>query len=371
MLFRLSKLLNSQIGKGNGKTYADIIKEMMDADKFKEKYKSALHERAMAFNTKTGYHTNSQVFDDSRHVNGELFNAIVTSAEEEVNAMMHSHPEKKASMSIGQIDKVTGKISGDIIAFYWNVLEGIEKELIVAQDEVQVFDAKKFYEKYNDIFKVLTGPEHDPAAAEELKNSLVEVHRLLCQKVHSDVDDYIIPFIESSSFDSNDLKKMLPGTGFTSKDANMRNMVTDFSKGDLKDRFENYVRDNKEKIEEKQWSTAESFIAFVGNTILESDFADKGLAKSDISSYLRSLRASIISNTDFQDKTKNIRNELYQQVSNKHKGWAFKEYDRLNPKKALGIDDFDEYIETIPIDEFVFIDNNTDEIIKCKILNLN
>jgi hypothetical protein len=27
--------------------------------------------------------------------------------------------------------------------------------------------------------------------------------------------------------------------------------------------------------------------------------------------------------------------------------------------------------DVIPIDEFVFIDNNTDEIIKCKILNLN
>ena len=138
----------------NGKdSPAELITQMVGADAVMGLVggKSALRERGMAFNSKTGYHTNPFIFDNNDTFSGILTDTIMSNVSEEVDTWMHTHPELYPAFSLS--NKKGNRYSGDLRAAYTAYKnKGINTEINAAQNQVAIFDAKKFYDMYGDLF---------------------------------------------------------------------------------------------------------------------------------------------------------------------------------------------------------------------------
>ena len=138
----------------NGKdSPAELITQMVGADAIMGLVggKSSLRERGMAFNSRTGYHTNPFIFDNNATFSGILTDTIMSNVSEEVDTWMHTHPELYPAFSLS--NKKDKRYSGDLRAAYTAYKnKGINTEINAAQNQVAIFDAKKFYDMYGDLF---------------------------------------------------------------------------------------------------------------------------------------------------------------------------------------------------------------------------
>ena len=142
--------------------------DMLKADAFINEHKisqSDIRERSFFFNSKTGEYSNPFIYDQPEEVRGEILTKLRQSVKSGADSEYHSHPEARAFLSID--NGYTGNYSGDFISmisdYAWN---GIEKEIIGAQRDVQIFDIKKFFDDYGEKFgeRLSDGqllPKHD------------------------------------------------------------------------------------------------------------------------------------------------------------------------------------------------------------------
>ena len=150
---------NATVGGHSKYSPSKDIFDMMQADLFMNKHynntgaddhKSVLKERALFFNSETGEHTNPFIFDNKSSMRvWEILNEF--NKDKKYDVGMHSHPEKWAHMSID--NEKNGRYSGDLTSFRQQLdLEGIKKQIIAAQHDVQIFDAEGFFKKYGKKF---------------------------------------------------------------------------------------------------------------------------------------------------------------------------------------------------------------------------
>lgn len=139
-------------GKG-GESPAELITQMVGADAVMGLVngKDSLRERGMAFNSKTGYHTNPFIFDKNGSFSSDLTDAIMSNVTEEVDTWMHTHPELFPAFSLAN-KKENGGYSSDLRASYTAYKKGINTEINAAQNQVAVFDAQSFYDAYGELF---------------------------------------------------------------------------------------------------------------------------------------------------------------------------------------------------------------------------
>ena len=83
---------------------------------------------------------------------------------------------------------------GDLFGFYNDYLNNIYKQIVVAQKEVEIFDAKGFFDKYNSVFKNFTDEQLRNLANAFMNNKQTE---LLSESLRGKTGNAIrIPFEE-------------------------------------------------------------------------------------------------------------------------------------------------------------------------------
>lgn len=315
----------------------EIISQMMEADKILKESGREIRERAFYYNSKNGRHSNTYTYDQPTSYGIRTKLLKNNNDDNEYDTFIHTHPEKHATMSLSQIDKKTRQISGDILAFYYDYLHNIGTQIIAAQDDVEIFDAKKFYDKYKNIFE-------DKNIGKKIDEATKEVFGVITQEI----DNYINAF-KKSSLSYKDLVKDKTGNIF---DTGVPNRFTSDPHGaNIAHRALMWGRDNDLKTEEeyiKQYfeeyeknPDKKSFTKFLANEIKSrlSD-TDKARIKDD-----ENLKSQL------KDYVENISKRFFNNIYSK----AFQQlYDIATPDilKKVGIDDFDNYIERMPIEEF-------------------
>lgn len=324
----------------NGRSDSDIgeiISQMMEADKIMLAAKRQIRERAFYYNLKNGKHSNIYTYDQPKSYGIRTKLLKNNNDDNEYDTFIHTHPEKHATMSLSQIDKKTRQISGDILAFYYDYLHNIETQIIAAQDDVEIFDAKKFYDKYKNIFE-------DKNIGKKIDEATKEVFGVLKQEI----DNYINAF-KKSNLSYKDLVEDETGNIF---DTGVPNRFTSSPHGaNIAHRALMWGRDNDLKTEEeyiKQYFEEYeknpdkiSFSKFLGNELKSrlSDI-DKARIKED-----ENLKSQL------KDYVENISKRFFNNIYSK----AFQQlYDLATPDilKKVGIDDFDNYVTRMPIEEF-------------------
>lgn len=314
----------------------EIISQMMEADKIMQANKVELRERAFYYNLKNGKHSNTYTFDAPTHYSYRTKLLDNNNDDNQYDTFVHTHPEKYASMSLAKLDEKTNKINGDILAFYYDYLHNIGTQIIAAQDNVEIFDAKKFYDKYGDIFK-------DKDIGKKIVDATSEVLKILRGKV----DSYIEAF-KNSDLSYQDLVKDTAGNIFNtgvpnrfSSDphgANIAQSILMWRNNQFRTEEEiikKYFEENEKSSDKK------SFTKFLGEEF-KSGLSDK---------YKNQFKEDEVLKSQAKEYLKEVAARFYNNVYGK----AFQQfYDLATPDilKKIGIDNFDDYITRMPIDEF-------------------
>ena len=113
------------------RSVGSIVKEMMEADTMMKsvKEKGIIRERALMFNSKTGYMSNSYLSGKEHSVPGSLTVQMMKSATEKFDSNLHTHPGGHAFPS-----------DGDIRAFVKELELGIVRQFIATTKEVLSMD---------------------------------------------------------------------------------------------------------------------------------------------------------------------------------------------------------------------------------------
>lgn len=360
----IGKLLNSQVASDLKRdTYADIIRDMISADKLMQASGKEIRERGMYFNTITGYHTTAHTFDEPRSYS--LSEELYKSALEEVNAYIHTHPDKISTMSLAGMQN--GKLSGDIIAAAQSYIENIEQQIIAAQDEVTIFDAKSFFDKYEDkVYNIDSNGKKRVKKDFALK--MTEVNAIASQLAATQFEETIDAF-NSDSLSEMD-KLILPKTSYdgvsfmrSSNDslfAQMNSIVR--SKGNMRDNIVGWL--SNKQLQQSLRSISEKELENGGIGVNLKTYLDMYLTKAlendfsaiDIEKYLNEIEKELSKSVG--GKPHPFLEAFYeafddQSALKKNQAKAFEIFDKYAPNRALGIDDWDKYFETFSIDDFV------------------
>lgn len=142
-------LQNNNVISATYKSIADILIDMSKADAIMKDNNIQLHERGFFFNSKTKQHTNEFIYGEEHGIPIKLLKDAIENLV--VDSMMHKHTGKYAAMSLAEKEG-----AGDLFTFKKLKDQGINNQIIAAQDNVQIFDAKKFYDKYGEFFENVT-----------------------------------------------------------------------------------------------------------------------------------------------------------------------------------------------------------------------
>lgn len=142
-------LQNNNVISSTYKSIADILIDMSKADAIMKDNNIQLHERGFFFNSKTKQHTNEFIYGEEHGIPIKLLKDAIENLV--VDSMMHKHTGKYAAMSFAEKEG-----AGDLFTFKKLKDQGINNQIIAAQENVQIFDAKKFYDKYGEFFENVT-----------------------------------------------------------------------------------------------------------------------------------------------------------------------------------------------------------------------
>lgn len=320
----------------NGRSDSDIgeiISQMMEADKIMLAAKRQIRERAFYYNLKDGNHSNTYTFDQPSSYG--LKNQLLKNDDiSKYDTHVHTHPEKYASMSL--VVKERDKISGDILAFYMDYLKGIETQVIAAQDNVEIFDAKNFYDKYKNIFA----------------NSRGTINRQFAESLNKATDDVL------KEYRGNILKTI---EAFKISNLNYEDLYTDDKGNNIFSLADIYATPD----ERRSFNIAARSLYKQRDHIME-DYFD--LVQNDpslkFSSYIKDTiyknlssfdKSKVSNNLDIQDDIDTYAHTVAQRIGENVSHKLFQElYGLATPEilKRVGIDDFDNYVTKMPIEEF-------------------
>lgn len=320
----------------NGRSDSDIgeiISQMMEADKIMLAAKRQIRERAFYYNLKDGNHSNTYTFDQPTSYG--LKNQLLKNDDiSKYDTHVHTHPEKYASMSL--VVKKRNQISGDILAFFMDYLKGIETQVIAAQDNVEIFDAKKFYDKYKNIFA----------------NSNGSINKQFAESINKATDDIL------KEYSGNVLKAI---EAFKISSLNYTDLYTDDKGNAIFGLYDVSTTPDKRK----SFNIAANTLYKQRDHIME-DYFD--LVQNDpslkFSSYIKDTiynnlssfdKSKVYNNPDIQNDIDTYAHEVAKQIGKNVSHKLFQElYGLATPEilKRVGIDDFDSYITRMPIEEF-------------------
>lgn len=313
---------------------ANIISDMINADIFiqnnNQKGNQALRERGMYFNNETGKFSNPFVYDE--HSSFDLYNQIYDGVSKIYDSFMHTHPDQYASMSLGLIDEKTKQISGDILVFYEEYLKGIYTQIVAAQNDVQIFDAKSFFEQEG-IAKKFANSNF----AQELSNEYNNAINSFFDNVKT-----VFQFIEDNKISIEDITTNSIGKISGISENVSANFVNDLIKSTY-GTTENLI-DNLRRYVETENTTnktlSELFNEFVNNSVLK-DINVSNLPYIDetqIQKYINSMSLT------FENQIKN-------DIKTKYQGQYF---DKVNSStlQSLGINGYDTYTKRLSLDQF-------------------
>lgn len=263
----------------NGKdSPAELITQMVGADAVMGLVggKSSLRERGMAFNSKTGYHTNPFIFDNNATFSGILTDTIMSNVSEEVDTWMHTHPELYPAFSLS--NKKDNRYFGDLRAAYTAYKnKGINTEINAAQNQVAIFDAKKFYDMYGDLFNddnVESTMESIYKARQDVEENFKKSFKSISDVFNIELFDIPIDQLIGKNFDLPELaprfKEMMAQV--------WKNVAGDFDSTSFTSDFIKYI-DNLPQDYSK--TIREVFIEY-----LSKSFSDFNINPNEIEQYL-------------------------------------------------------------------------------------
>lgn len=338
----------------NGRSDSDIgeiISQMMEADKIMLAAKRQIRERAFYYNLKDGNHSNTYTFDQPTSYG--LKNQLLKNDDiSKYDAHVHTHPDKYASMSLGMLDKKTKAISGDILAFYSDYLNGIQTQIIAAQNNVEIFDAKKFYDDYGYIFKREKGYD----GYKSLVATIEDAKKKIFEDFNSDINNWVSLLNNSSVTTYADIFKGTPnmvGNIFDAVPLMGNNWV---HSSDSKSPANQARKILMDRVGIDNWTNGKIIEEFI-NSITQGGTTDIGQFISDIvkdkikyngksldelspeykanfENYLSSIRAKF---------KQSIVDNLFQEMYGQNTGEIL---------KTIGINNFDDYVTRMPIEEF-------------------
>lgn len=152
----VNAMLNGTFSK-NGSNFADVFRQWKNADEImnvgnREDMKSRLRERVLFMNYDSGYATNSYVADKFDTVTGKIAYRLLETAEQEVDSVVHSHPQENLAAFSTKDLKFAKSIQ--------QRTDGtMNKTFVKANDQVAMFDLNKIdastldkvINKYNEI----------------------------------------------------------------------------------------------------------------------------------------------------------------------------------------------------------------------------
>ena len=325
-------------GNRSDSDIGEIVSQMMDADKIMQTAGRELRERAFYYNLQNGKHTNTYTFDDT-HSYGLKRNLLVNDDIKNYDTHVHTHPEKYASMSLAVLDEKTKKISGDILAFYNDYLNGINTQIIAAQKNVEIFDAKKFYDDNKDIFKNKRELGKELLAAKEkvvksYKDD-IQKHIEALELSGLSYDDLVLTKDNRDIFDdsSKHMSKETTGYSIRVREALKKSKYRGDHSAILQDYFES--QKNNPELKFSQFLT---------------DIIDKNVNKKG----LKGL-GEFASTEDFNTYIKQYANKVSTNLWNNIFRKTWQEFlGLITPDilKEVGINDFDSYVTRMPIEEF-------------------
>lgn len=338
----------------NGRSDSDIgeiISQMMEADKIMLAAKRQIRERAFYYNLKDGNHSNTYTFDQPSSYG--LKNQLLKNDDiSKYDTHVHTHPDKYASMSLAILDKKTKAISGDILAFYSDYLNGIQTQIIAAQNNVEIFDAKKFYDDYGYIFKREKGYD----GYKSLVATIEDAKKKIFEDFNSDVNNWVSLLNNSSVTTYADIFKGTPnmvGNIFDAVHLMGNNWV---HSSDSKSPANQARKILMDRVGIDNWTNGKIIEEFI-NSITQGGTTDIGQFISDIvkdkikyngksldelspeykanfENYLSSIRAKF---------KQSIVDNLFQEMYGQNTGEIL---------KTIGINNFDDYVTRMPIEEF-------------------
>lgn len=295
--FSNSGLSFSDQMKSIGTGISDIISQMLEADRIQYDSKSPTYERVLALN-KNGYYSNQFVVGTEHSIYNDIIYKLIDSAEqlnETIDTVLHTHPMRNsAEMSAPYYSKSKdGKKRlhyGDLSGFFdlYNK-NGINTEITVSQNNAQVFDAKKFYDKYSKIFNFMS---------KEFAEDFAKIDERLFSDFDNDISLYMQFFERINDFQLS-MDKIMPKGSSRNKHSEINtaiqtyfgSTVDDLNKILTKD-FLTYSKNLQNNGYEN--NVKELFARYFNNII---DNALKSLNISDITNadkdhYIQTLKAN-------------------------------------------------------------------------------
>jgi len=278
-------------------------------------------------------------------VRTNVIEGIITSATEQVDTMMHTHPEAIfPSFSLANYNKNIGKYTSDLLGFYgWNKNYGIGTQINAAQNGVSIFNAKDFYGNYGDLFNEANAQETARKIDEEFKVALQEFKTSLkpIADVFSGIDGFIIPIEEMI----NSIGTHFPNVKELSE--NLKSKLSEMWKtSDGNFDTQSFTSEFLKYVENLPDDYGKSFHQAL------SDFIKESLKKMDVDA--NEIESYLGDGSEFLTSFKTAYNNWLRKIM-KPDAFLPKVYEYLTPQvmdKALGIKDFDKYVNYMSMDQF-------------------
>ena len=152
---------------------AELAKMLRAGQKIADEY---FNERPIFANSKTGYITNPFIVGGPERITGETKRKVIASAEQKVDTGIHTHPVKRAALSVGDVKSAFGELKN-----------GITKQIVLAAEDVMEIDFSKIKKSKKDeiinavqVAKDTATSEVMPAMLEHFKNNqeeFVEIYK--------------------------------------------------------------------------------------------------------------------------------------------------------------------------------------------------
>lgn len=325
----------SKLG-GNGNAINDIITGFVDADKAMNQMFGKQHsnERGLYINTKTGDFTNPYIYDSQSSVRiDKLLNQYKG---KKYNVGLHSHPDTNtARMSLPQYKD--GQLRGSDLLSYFDQYKnhGIEQQLITSLEEILVFDAKSFFDKYDKI---------------DFKGNIKLIADTLNNNLKSATSEYMEAFI--SHIKENDITgggKSLLQTAFKNlknKDQNSDSVITGIQYAlsqQLTDIDNELIPAILEYAKNKNLSFSKATVGYLASVSKKHGFDYTG---KDLNAFWSDLSNNILS-------TKFLQNYIGYEASKSINAKIYGEQSAKTLEQLFGIKDFSSFQKAYKKDEFI------------------
>ena len=241
--------LGYDLSNSQKNSLGDVIKQMVEADELMKKSDTELRERILFYNKDNKKFTNAFVSGDSTSISNKLEDNIRKKYGKNFNSHLHTHPEKYAAISLAQFDKNTKSFNGDLLHY---MKEGFEEAIVVAREQVQIFNSKLFSEDFGKYFNSSNLPKLEKNLEEATHNVFdnYQKNRLLNNEISIDWEGLLLNKIPSDNEVHKILQKSLKNGNLTEQFVKyfIENQKDDFDNysdefGGLKDRLQSFIYD--------------------------------------------------------------------------------------------------------------------------------